>query len=155
MAPMRRVMTYVTVWVGATTLAMLLVWFGARPVLHNAVFGEPPATRPVIGEQPPVSPPPSVAASPPADSSTVATPSRSPTPTPTTRDRTYTIRGGKVVLTTTTTTVRLVSATPNPGYAVQTWRGAGWLRVDFTKGGGTSSLFATWNGHAPNVRVVG
>lgn len=151
MAPVRRVMTYVTVWGGATTLAILLVWFGARPVLHNAVFGEPPATRPLVGEQRPVNPPP-VSVSPPADSSTVAT--SSPTPSPTPRDRTYAIHGGKVVLSVTATTARLVSATPSPGYEMRTWRGDGWLRVDFTKGIRTSSLFATWNGHPPDVRVV-
>ncbi|GLY74791.1 hypothetical protein Airi01_030580 [Actinoallomurus iriomotensis] len=153
MAPVRRVMTYVTVWVGATTLAMLLVWFGARPVLHNAVFGEPPAARPLVGEQPPVRPPPSASAAPPADSSTVATPSPSASPTP--RDRTYVVHGGKVVLSVTATTARLVSATPNPGYEMRTWHGDGWLRVDFTKGFRASSLFATWNGHAPDVRVLG
>ncbi|GAA4505574.1 hypothetical protein GCM10023191_061490 [Actinoallomurus oryzae] len=152
MAPVRRVMTYVTVWGGATALAILLVWFGARPVLHNAVFGEPPAARPLVGGRQPVNPPP-VTASPPSDSSTVATPSRTPSPTP--RDRTYAIHGGKVVLSVTATAARLVSATPSPGYEMRTWHGEGWLRVDFTKGFQSSSLFATWNGHAPDVRVVG
>jgi hypothetical protein len=158
MALMRRVTTYMTVWGGATTLAMLLVWFGARPVLHNAVFGEPPAARPVIGAQPSVSPPPEPSTPPPVDSSTVATSSPSPSPsrsaTPTAHDRTYVIRGGRVVLSMTAAAARLISATPNPGYEVRTWRGDGWLRVDFTRDGRASSLFSTWNGHAPDVQVV-
>jgi hypothetical protein len=133
-------------------LAILFVWFGARPVLHNAVFGEPPATPPLVGRQRPADPPPGTV-SPPSDSSTVATPPRTVSQQP--RDRTYAIRGGKVVLSVTATSVRLVSATPSPGYEMRTWHGDGWLRVDFTRGVQTSSLFATWNGHAPDVRVVG
>jgi hypothetical protein len=152
MGRMRRVMTYVTLWGGATTLAMLLVWFGARPVLHNAVFGEPPASRPVVADQPTLSPPAKTSAPPPADSSLVATPSRPSTPTA--RDRTYVLRGGRVVLSVTATAARLVSATPDPGYEVRIWHATGWLRVDFTDGARTSSLFATWNGHAPTVQVA-
>jgi hypothetical protein len=151
MGRMRRVFTYVTLWGGATTLAMLLVWFGARPVLHNAVFGEPPAARPVVADRPSVSPPAKTSARRPPDSSTVATPSRPSTPVA--RDRTYMVRGGRVLLSVTATAARLVSATPNPGYEVRTWRADGWLRVDFTDGHRTSSLFATWNGHAPAVQV--
>jgi hypothetical protein len=151
MAWMRRAMTYVMVWSGATTLAVLLVWFGARPVLHNAVFGEPPAQRltgPSAGRSPTQS------AAPPADSSTVAVPRRSPSPSPAARDRTYLVRGGRVVLSVTATAARLVSAIPNPGYAVQTWRGDRWLRVDFTRGDSASSVVVAWNGHPPTVQFV-
>ena len=157
MGQMRRVFTYVTLWGGATTLAILLVWFGARPVLHNAVFGEPPAALPVVADRPSVSPPAKTSARRPVDSSTVATPTRPATPvtpvTPAAHDRTYVVRGGRVLLSMTATTARLVSATPNPGYEVRTWHADGWLRVDFTDGNRTSSLFATWNGHAPAVQV--
>jgi hypothetical protein len=59
------------------------------------------------------------------------------------------------VLSLTATTARLVSATPNPGYAVQSWRGDQWLRVDFVNGDQTSSLISAWNGHAPTVQVAG
>ena len=160
MASMRRVLTYVVMWCGATALAVLLVWFGARPVLHNAVFGEPPA-RPVVDDQPSSPPPEEPATTAPADSSTFATPSRPPsrsaTPSPPSagRDHTYVIRGGRVVLSMTAASAHLVSATPNPGYEVRTWHSDGWLRVDFTKGETTSTLYATWNGHAPTVQVEG
>ncbi|MDN3359198.1 hypothetical protein [Actinomadura sp. DC4] len=153
---MRRVMTYVMVWSGATTLAVLLVWFGARPVLHNAVFGDPPA-QPVVGGRPSVSPPAETSAPPNVDSSTVATPStpsKSPSAkaSPSTLDHTYVVRGGKVVLAITDTSAQLVSAVPNPGYAVQTWHGDQWLRVDFANADRTSSVIAAWNGHAPTVQ---
>jgi hypothetical protein len=65
------------------------------------------------------------------------------------------ISGGRVVLSMTASSAHLVSATPNPDYAVRTWHSDGWLRVDFTKGETTSTLYATWNGHAPTVQVEG
>jgi len=151
MAWMRRVLTYVLVWGGATTLAMLLVWFAARPVLRGAVFGAPTARRPIAGERPSATPRPT--ASPPGDASTVAT--ASPSPTPATRDRTYVTPGGRVVLSLTPAAARLISATPSPGYEVSIWRGDAWLRVDFARGRRVSSLFATWNGHEPTVQVQG
>jgi hypothetical protein len=153
MALMRRVLTYVLVWGGATTLAMLLVWFAARPVLRGAVFGTPSAPRPTVGRRP--SPPPPPSTPPPGDSSTVATASPSPSATPATRDHTYVIRGGRVVLSLTPTAARLISATPNPGYEVNIWHADAWLRVDFTRRRHVSSLFATWNDHAPSVQVQG
>jgi hypothetical protein len=158
MALMRRVLTYGLVWGGATMLAMLLVWFAARPVLRGAVFGTPSAPRPVVGERPSARPRPS--SPPPGDSSTVATASPSPSPssgsaTPATRDHTYVTPGGRVILALTPTVARLVSATPNPGYEVSIWHGDAWLRVDFTRGERVSSLFATWNGHQPTVQVQG
>jgi hypothetical protein len=160
MVVMRRVMTYATVWGGATTLAILLVWFGARPVMHNAVFGEPHA-QPFVDEEPSVRPSdlttsPAKVNPPPLDSSTFATPTKKPSPSPAApiRDHTYVIDGGRVVLAMTATSARLVSATPNPGYEVHAWRSDGWLRVDFAKDDQTSSLFVTWNGHPPTVVVA-
>jgi hypothetical protein len=159
MVAMRRVLTYMAVWGGATALAMLLVWFAARPVLHNAVFGEPPIRGMVGDESATPSSAPLPSAPPPADSSTVATVSPSPSPSsaPATHDHTYVTRGGRVVLAFTPTTAKLVSAIPNPGYEVSTWHGIGWLRVQFMGGwhGGGSDVFATWNDHAPDVVVHG
>jgi hypothetical protein len=54
----------------------------------------------------------------------------------------------------TDTTVRLISAIPNPGYAVQAWQGDQWLRVDFAKEDRTSSVIAAWNGHTPQVQAI-
>jgi hypothetical protein len=162
MGAVRRAMTYVSAWGGATSLAVMLVWFGARPVLHNAVFGPPPARSVVV----PASPSADPSVPPPPSPSARATPrkrtprpvrSRSVSPrpaaSPRTDTRSYTLLGGQVVLSMTDTSARLVSATPAAGYEVRTWHAAGWLRVDFTEDDRTSSLFATWNGHAPAVQV--
>lgn len=161
MAGMRRVFTYLMVWGGATTLAMLLVWFSARPVLHNAVFGEPPV-RQVIGEAPSASPDTPIPSPPrPPDSSTVATASPSASSSapaaPATHDHTYETRGGRVVLAFASDSVKLVSAVPSPGYEVRTWHGTGWLRVEFMGGrhGAGSGVLVTWNDHAPDVMVHG
>lgn len=155
---MRRAVTYVAAWAGATTLAVLLVWFGARPALHHAVFG-PPA-RPVVDR--PAGASPSVPATRPSPAVPRPAPpraTRSRTTPPAARRspaavRGYPLTGGRVVLSMTQTSARLLSATPDPGYEVRTWNGPGWLRVDFTRDGHTSSLFATWNGHPPSVQVV-
>lgn len=159
---MRRALTYVAAWGGATSLAVLLVWFGARPVLDTAVFGPPPA-RSVVAppSATPAAPPRSVTTPPGAGRPSPgrsarpvrARPDRRPSPSASVRS--YTLTGGQVVLSMTGTAARLVSATPAPGYEVRTWHAPGWLRVDFTKGGTTSSLFATWNGHPPAVQVTG
>lgn len=63
----------------------------------------------------------------------------------------YTLRGGRVVLALGADAATLVSATPNPGWQMQVWPEDGWLRVTFTSAGAASTLFCTWNGHAPAV----
>jgi hypothetical protein len=67
----------------------------------------------------------------------------------------YPVRGGNVVLELLASSARLVSATPVAGSRVQSWEGAGWLRVDFLTGTTTvSSVFATWNGTPPTVQTA-
>jgi hypothetical protein len=65
-----------------------------------------------------------------------------------------TLTGGRVTLQLTGTSAKLVSAVPDDGFSVQTWSGAGWLRVDFSSGPQVSSLIASWNGHPPSVTVT-
>jgi hypothetical protein len=67
--------------------------------------------------------------------------------------RAYTLTGGRVTLAVTATSVQLVTAVPDAGYAVQTWSGPGWLRVDFSSGPQVSSLIASWYEHAPTITV--
>jgi hypothetical protein len=67
--------------------------------------------------------------------------------------RDYTLAGGRVTLDVTGTSVQLVTAVPDAGYAVQTWSGTGWLRVDFSSGPQVSSLIASWYEHAPSITV--
>ncbi|WP_307874732.1 hypothetical protein [Frankia nepalensis] len=66
----------------------------------------------------------------------------------------YQLTGGRVVLEMTATSARLVSATPEPDWRVQAWQAEGWLRVDFSRDGATSSCFVTWNGHPPMVQTT-
>jgi len=65
----------------------------------------------------------------------------------------YTLTGGRVTLEVTPTSVQLVTAVPDAGYAVQTWSGTGWLRVDFSSVPQVSSLIASWYLHAPTITV--
>jgi hypothetical protein len=53
----------------------------------------------------------------------------------------------------TPTSVQLVTAVPDAGYAVMTWSGTDWLRVDFSSGPLVSSLIASWYQHAPTITV--
>jgi hypothetical protein len=62
--------------------------------------------------------------------------------------------GGRVTLVLTQGSARLATAVPDAGFAVQTWSGPGWLRVDFSSGVNVSSLIASWNGHPPSVVVT-
>lgn len=65
--------------------------------------------------------------------------------------KSYSTAGGRVVLDMDNRSAELVSATPNPGWEMQVWKQVGWLRVDFTGGGGHTSVICTWNGHPPTV----
>lgn len=109
----------------------------------------PPSPVPVsVG---PVSPSP-VSASP--VSASPVSPSPSASRTPAVGVRAYTLAGGRVTLALTATSVQLVTAVPDDGYAVQTWSGTGWLRVDFSSGPQVSSLIASWYEHAPAITVT-
>ena len=68
--------------------------------------------------------------------------------------RAYALAGGRVTLDVTASSVQLVAAVPDAGYAVQTWSGTGWLRVDFSSGAQASSLIASWYEHAPAITVT-
>ncbi|GAA3054114.1 hypothetical protein GCM10020229_77230 [Kitasatospora albolonga] len=68
--------------------------------------------------------------------------------------KSYRVPGGRVALDMQPTTAELVSATPDQDWQMQIWQGDKWLRVDFTKDGATNSVFATWNGHHPDVQTV-
>ncbi|MDQ1286891.1 MAG: hypothetical protein QG622_456 [Actinomycetota bacterium] len=64
------------------------------------------------------------------------------------------VRGGQVLLRLAADSASLVSATPAAGHRVQTWESPGMIRVDFSAESTVSSVFVTWNGHAPDVRTV-
>ncbi|MEX5633952.1 hypothetical protein [Parafrankia sp. FMc2] len=122
------------------------------PSSMTAVAGEPAASEtlpgagiaPGAGTVPPRSPgavtPSAGAGIPPAPTGPAA--------------QSYQLDGGRVVIETTDVAARLVSAIPDVGWTVQAWQAEGWLRVDFSRDGRTSSCFVTWNGHPPSVQIT-
>ncbi|MEV6232268.1 hypothetical protein AB0L88_30850 [Saccharopolyspora shandongensis] len=158
---MKRAVAYVGVWLAATTAAVTLSWLGVRDIIRGAVF-EPPDAIPVVQPVTPAPPPPPTESRPEPTPTTVDDPPPPPTSTPSpsrTADsgdvRTYDAKGGKVVLSVHADGAKLVSATPRPGYTVQTWdQAVGWLRVEFTAGQHGSSVIATWHDHPTSVQTI-
>lgn len=169
------------IWLAGTAGAVAIAWLGADTVLSTAgVNSGMPVVITVPFTPPATAPPASSAPSPPASAHPTPTPtapSATPAPAPPTTaattpgtragasaragggaqagtDRTYVLTGGHVTLDVTATSATLVSAVPDAGWAVQTWSGTDWLRVDFSSGSRVSSLIASWNGHAPSVVVT-
>ncbi|GAA0480594.1 hypothetical protein [Streptomyces olivaceiscleroticus] len=106
----------------------------------------PSPTRRTARPEAPVTPPRST-----APSRAATTPSDPAPDGGTGTVRSYRTDGGRVVLDVRSTYAELVSATPGPGWQMQVWRQDGWLRVDFTRGPGRSSVICAWNGHPPVV----
>lgn len=157
--------TFALAWLAATAAAVAVSWLGVRTVVHDAVLSPPelavPASPLATGSPPPIPPsttttttvPPTTTSIQPA-TTTGTTTTTTTTPPPTSSNvHSYAVRGGEVVLSLGPASATLVSATPANGFAVQEWQENGWLRVDFSAPSGTSSLFATWNGHPPAVQT--
>jgi hypothetical protein len=167
-------MSYVAPWAGVTALAVAFSWLGVRDVVRGAVSersAPPPIAGPVIHSSPSTPPGPTTIGSPtarpsPPDGEDEAPkPSKSAKPppakpdhpqkTPKTPDnvRSYPTRGGRAAMSIEKNRVRLVSATPNPGYETRVTQAVGWLRVDFLNDKHTSSVIASWYEHDPVVKV--
>ncbi|WP_406139691.1 hypothetical protein [Streptomyces sp. NBC_01089] len=108
------------------------------------------------------SPPPAPSASAPAsqhssDSSTAndrTGASKSPGTSDSSGDvRSYTSSGGRAVFDLGATSAELVSATPADGWQMRVWKQPEWIRVTFTQGQRSVSVFCTWNGHSPTVEM--
>lgn len=167
---MIRVLAGLAAWLGGTALAVSLAWLGAGLVVHAATASPslPPAATVPPSPLAAAAPTISVSIAPPADVSAPASrkprpspaprppQSRTPTPAPTPSGtvRSYALDGGQVTLTLTATSASLVTAVPEAGFAVQTWSGTDWLRVDFSSGNQVSSLIAAWNGTPPSVTIT-
>ncbi|MGW2861536.1 hypothetical protein [Streptomyces sp. NPDC001205] len=65
----------------------------------------------------------------------------------------YNVSGGRVVFDLGDTSAQLVSATPASGWQMERWIQTQWIRVTFTRGSETVSVFCTWNGHPPSVEI--
>jgi hypothetical protein len=161
-AGMVRVLAALAAWLGGTALAVCLAWFGAGMVVRNTTASP---GLPVITALPPAvsvtaapAPPPPAPGGPAARSpSPAASPSARPSRTaaaPAGTVRSYMLDGGQVTLLMTAGSAKLVTAVPAAGFAVQTWSGPDWLRVDFSAGTQVSTLIASWNGTAPSVTVT-
>ncbi|AXK36050.1 hypothetical protein DVA86_29045 [Streptomyces armeniacus] len=79
------------------------------------------------------------------------TESPSPPPTREGNVRSYSTEGGRVVFDLGEHSADLVSATPNPGWNMQVWKGDAWIRVTFSTSSDSTSVFCTWNGTPPKV----
>ena len=182
-ADMVRIMAALAAWAAGTAIATGITWFGANVVLRDAGVGPGmpvvnaavlPSAGPAVSAPPPGSPPGRASApgsassgsasagslsagslpagSPSAGSPSAGSPSAG-SPSWTGSAHAYTLTGGRVTLEVTATSVQLVTAVPDAGYAVQTWSGTGWLRVDFSSGPRVSSLIASWYEHEPTITV--
>ena len=98
---------------------------------------------------------------PPRGSTPSARPSATPSAAPLTAGavtgagsvHSYEITGGRVALSLGASSASLISATPDAGWSMQVWNENGWIRVDFSSGTTTSTLYCTWNGHPPQVQT--
>ncbi|WP_405017636.1 hypothetical protein OHV05_11800 [Kitasatospora sp. NBC_00070] len=173
---MRNGLVQLGAWTAATGAAVALSWLGVHAVLTDAAFEQPsalplpsaaartsdaPSDAASVPVPPAAAPSPAAGSSGPASAPTAATtpvtkPSKKAVPaaTPTASVKSFRVPGGRVVLDMQPTSAELVSATPDQGWQMQLWQGDQWLRVDFSKDGSTNSVFATWNGHHPDVQTV-
>ena len=175
--PMWRAMTHVAAWTAATGVAVTLSWFGVHHVLAATAYDDPPRALPVSRTVPVPSPsasgPTATPSLPTATATVTASASAEPSATSpeqppgtssapataayggTGNVHSYTVAGGRVVLDLTSTAATLVSANPDAGWSMKVWNEDQWIRVDFTSGVHASSVFCTWNGHAPTVTAYG
>ncbi|MFH0244212.1 hypothetical protein ACGRHY_17745 [Streptomyces sp. HK10] len=177
---MRRGLVHAGAWVLATGSAVTLSWFGVRTVVSEAAYDlprmppltsgtpAPSASRP--GPEPETAstrrPRPSSAARSPG----VSRPSVSLGSAGARRDagpgegapragrasgsvESREVRGGRVAFDLGRDSAGLVSATPSPGWGMRVRQGNGWIRVTFTRGEESSSVFCVWNGTTPRVTV--
>lgn len=68
--------------------------------------------------------------------------------------KTYSVSGGRVSFAIDSERCEFVSATPNSGWAMQTWKDPSWIRVDFTQGDRRNMVFCRWDeSGAPSVET--
>ncbi|WP_432133182.1 MULTISPECIES: hypothetical protein [unclassified Streptomyces] len=175
---MRRGLVHVLAWSLATGAAVTLSWWGVHTVMAGTAYERPyalplaaagddkPAREP--GPLPPATSRPAPSSGTPSADASRA-PSTSPAPSsaapsakpratatpsgPSGRVRSYDTDGGRVVFDLGATSAGLVSATPGPGWSMQTWTTASWIRVEFSSGTDRVSVFCTWHDGPPRVEI--
>jgi hypothetical protein len=149
-------MSYVAPWAATTALAVGLSWLGVHGVVRGAVTVRstpPPVTGPVISGRPSAPSSGSRQGSDGAWLTAPGLPRASGTRGPARDVRSYSARGGRAALAISDRTVRLVSATPNTGYATRVTPAADALRVDFIGAENGSSVVASYFRRHPTVQV--
>ncbi|MFI5983407.1 hypothetical protein ACIBEA_21325 [Streptomyces sp. NPDC051555] len=59
--------------------------------------------------------------------------------------------GGTVTFAVRKDSASLLTASPAPGWSVQRWEEAKWIRVTFTRGSRSVSVFCVWHDQAPTI----
>jgi hypothetical protein len=127
---------------------------GGAPSLNKAESGG--SGSPTPSKSAPARPPanashPPAASKPPSRSTSAAPPaSRSASG----EVKSYPVNGGRVVFDIGASSAELVSATPATDWKFQVWKTDTWIRVTFTKDAESTSVFCTWNDHAPSVEIT-
>ncbi|MFC5906647.1 hypothetical protein [Streptacidiphilus monticola] len=168
---MRKVVLRVTAWAAATGAAVGVSWFGVHRVLRDDSFQQPrvlalqpeglastaastpPAVIGVATQAPTPSPSPTRTAPSAHPHNSPARTAGSPAAGSSGQVTAYTPRGGRIVVSMGADSASLVTAVPDNGWAMHTWTGDGWLRVDFSQGSVESVFYVTWNGHPPSVQT--
>ncbi|WP_431982362.1 hypothetical protein [Streptomyces qinglanensis] len=163
-------------WILTTGAATALSWFGVHAVLDNTAYDSPGALPVSDGpterasprassthrpEPRPPSAPPTPSRTPARQQPSTPAPSasrpddgpRSPSRRPAGQVRGVTVRGGRAVFDLSGGTGTLVSATPDPGWQMKVWHAPGYIRVTFTDGASSSSVFCRWDNTAPRVET--
>lgn len=143
---------YLAAWLTATAVSVGLSYAGVRDVLRGAV-SEPRHARSTLGLGTSTAHSAAPSARP---RSAPPHPTRQPSPAPAPEPgdiRSHSVKGGHVAFELRSDSARLLSAAPEAGYEVRTWRRDGWIRVDFSRDGHGGALFVTWAGHPPVVRL--
>lgn len=162
----RRSLVYIAAWAAATSFGVAISWAGVRGVLYTAALSPPAAvtvpssaaTRPPRPSPTPSHTPTSASPSPSPSRTTATTRprqvTRTPRPSDTGKVRSFTLRGGHVALAFYPHRIRLVSATPDPGWDTNVWDDphAGWLRVEFHRDDHSSAIFGVWHDGKPRVQ---
>ncbi|WKX70461.1 hypothetical protein [Streptomyces sp. XD-27] len=166
-----RGLVHAIAWTLATGVAVALSWYGVRTVLTGTAYDAPralPVSADAAGSpderisathrpRPPSSESPSEPSSTPSPRPSPSAPSTPSAARPKGAGgglRSYSVTGGRVALDLGPSSAELVSATPDSGWQMRVWTQSAWIRVDFTAGDATASVFVTWNGHPPTVQIV-
>ncbi|MGP3987554.1 hypothetical protein [Streptomyces sp. 3N207] len=159
-------------WTLATGAATTLSWFGVHTALNDTTHDSPRALPVSGGTSGRAEPRASSTHRPkPRPSSPSPTPSDTPTRKPSTGTTDgpgtdgpgpdehtghiegATVRGGRAVFDLGGDTGTLVSATPDSGWQMKVWNAPGYIRVTFTDGTVSSSVFCRWDNAAPRIET--